>query len=458
MMKPMQNVLLAAVLALVSASPVLAAQAVDLDDLLKQVEAGRQKDAKENARRIEAFRKDKANQARKLKEMKAERVRQEAISKERETRFDQNEQEIIQLQKTLRERLGSLKELFGVLQQAAGQASGDFQASMTNVQFPDRIQFLDALAKKMGESDRLASIEEIERLWFELQREMTESGKVVRFDTNIITAGGEDVQRTVVRVGVFNAISGGKYLNYNPDTGRLSELARQPQKRYLDKVEKLEDLQSGQTAFGLDPSRGQLLSLLVRAPSLEERLEQGGIVGYIVLSLGAIALLFAAYRLTWLTIVGAKIRAQVKNPDKPGNNPLGRVLKVYAENRDDNVEALELRLGEAVMKEVPRFQSGLMFMKIIAVIAPLMGLLGTVTGMIITFQQITLFGTGDPQMMAGGISQALMTTVQGLVVAIPTVFLHTLMSSRAKVLTQILEEQAVGMVAEQAERKAGKGC
>ncbi len=287
---------------------------------------------------------------------------------------------------------------------------------------------------------------------------MTESGKVVRFNTNIITANGEDVQRPVVRVGVFNAISGGKYLNYNPDTGRLSELARQPQGRYLEKVEKLENLKSGYTAFGLDPSRGQLLSLLVKAPSLEERLDQGGIVGYIVLALGAIALLFAAYRLIWLTIVGAKIRAQVKRPDQPGNNPLGRVLKVYAENKDDNVEALELRLGEAVMKEVPKFQSGLMFMKIIAVIAPLMGLLGTVTGMIITFQQITLFGTGDPQMMAGGISQALMTTVEGLVVAIPTVFLHTLMTSRAKVLTQILEEQAVGMVAEQAEKQAGKGC
>ena len=457
-MKSIQSIVAALILSLFTAGPALAVKAVDLDDLLKQVEAGRQKDAKTNARRIADFRKDKANQARKLKEMKAERARQESISKQRETQFDKNEQEIIQLQKTLKDRLGSLKELFGVLQQAAGQASGDFKASMTNVQFPERIQFLDALAKKMGESDKLASIEEIEKLWFELQREMTESGKVVRFNTNIITANGEDVQRPVVRVGVFNAISGGKYLNYNPDTGRLSELARQPQGRYLEKVEKLENLKSGYTAFGLDPSRGQLLSLLVKAPSLEERLDQGGIVGYIVLALGAIALLFAAYRLIWLTIVGAKIRAQVKRPDQPGNNPLGRVLKVYAENKDDNVEALELRLGEAVMKEVPKFQSGLMFMKIIAVIAPLMGLLGTVTGMIITFQQITLFGTGDPQMMAGGISQALMTTVEGLVVAIPTVFLHTLMTSRAKVLTQILEEQAVGMVAEQAEKQAGKGC
>jgi len=95
----------------------------------------------------------------------------------------------------------------------------------------------------------------------------------------------------------------------------------------------------------------------------------------------------------------------------------------------------------------------LMFLKIIAVVAPLLGLLGTVTGMIITFQAITLFGTGDPKLMAGGISTALVTTVQGLCVAIPTVLLHTLVASRARRLNQILEEQAAGMVAVQSERR-----
>ncbi|MGV6853388.1 MAG: MotA/TolQ/ExbB proton channel family protein [bacterium] len=436
--------------------PVLAVAPVNMDDLLNQVEQGRHKDAQANAKRIQAFKKDKASQAKKLKDMKSERSRQEGISKRKESQFDVNEQEIIQLQDTLKTRLGSLKELFGVLQQAAGQASGDFQASVTNVQFPERIKFLDDLAKKMGQSDQLASIEEIERLWFELQREMTQSAKVVKFKTTIISADGKEVERDVTRIGVFNTVSNGRYLNYTPETGRIAELARQPQSRFLNKIGELESSTSGYHAFGLDPSRGQLLSMLVKAPSLEERLDQGGIIGYIVLSLGALALIFAIWRLFYLFVVGGKIRSQMKNLDNPGNNPLGHVLKVYSENKAANVETLELRLGEAVMREVPKFQSGLMFMKIIAVIAPLMGLLGTVTGMIITFQMITLFGAGDPQMMAGGISQALMTTVEGLVVAIPTVFLHTLMSSRAKVLSQILEEQAVGMVAEQSEAHLGQ--
>ena len=118
------------------------------------------------------------------------------------------------------------------------------------------------------------------------------------------------------------------------------------------------------------------------------------------------------------------------------------------------MEVLELKLGEAILKELPKFNSMLSFLKIISVVAPLLGLLGTVTGMIVTFQAITLYGAGDPKLMAGGISTALVTTVLGLVVAIPTVFLHTLVQSRAKRLTQILQEESAGMLSERAERMA----
>ena len=111
-----------------------------------------------------------------------------------------------------------------------------------------------------------------------------------------------------------------------------------------------------------------------------------------------------------------------------------------------------LKLGEQILKETPKFNTMLPFLKIISVVAPLLGLLGTVTGMIITFQAITLYGAGDPKLMAGGISTALVTTVLGLCVAIPTVFLHTLVQSRAKRLTQILQEEAAGMLSERAEK------
>ena len=449
-----RNLLGAVSLIIFTASFQAGAAVVNLDDLLKQVKSGRVNDAKENAERIKAFRANKAQQAGKLADMKAERKRQEQRSVKLEKDFDVNEKKLAVLEKTLHERLGNLKELFGVLQQASGDARGQFENSLTQLQFKDRGEFLTELAKKMGQSSKLASIEEIERLWFELQREMTESAKVVRFTARVITAQGEEETRSVTRVGLFNVVSQGKYLQYVPETGNLVELGRQPPGRYLDGVRELEQASSGMVGFAIDPSRGQLLSLLVQSPSLIERIKQGGVVGYIILVLGLIALLVAGEKLINLWLTNRRVNAQVKDTSKPNaNNPLGRVLAVYEANPDANTETLELRLSEAVLKETTGLNRSLMFLKVIAVVAPLMGLLGTVTGMIVTFQAITLFGTGDPKLMAGGISQALVTTVLGLCVAIPTVFLHTMTVIRSKRIIQVLEEQATGMVAERSENE-----
>jgi biopolymer transport protein ExbB len=300
----------------------------------------------------------------------------------------------------------------------------------------------------------MPTLEEIERIWFELQREMTESAKVARINTTVVNANGEEEQREVVRVGLFNVVSDGKYLEYVPETGRLVELQRQPQSRYTGRAEDLQESAEGMNAFAVDPTRGQLLALLVQSPSLMERIQQGQIVGYTIIVLGIIGLLVAIWRLLSLSTTAAKVSGQTKHLDKAGDNPLGRVIKVALDNPDADVEALELKLGEAILKETPKFTSMLSFLKIISVVAPLLGLLGTVTGMIITFQAITLYGAGDPKLMAGGISTALVTTVLGLVVAIPMVFLHTLVQSRAKRLTQILQEEAAGMLSERAERMA----
>ena len=135
------------------------------------------------------------------------------------------------------------------------------------------------------------------------------------------------------------------------------------------------------------------------------------------------------------------------------SNPLGRVLKVGKDNFNKDIDTLELKLAEAIMAERPSIERGIGFIKIISVVAPLAGLLGTVTGMIVTFQMITLYGTGDPKLMAGGISQALVTTVLGLLVAIPTSLLHSFTQSSARGIISILEEQSTGILAERAESK-----
>ncbi len=442
-----------ACLALALSGSAFAVEAVSLDDLLAQVKQGRVKDAAENKARMDEFQKNRAQQQQALSNMRAEQTRGEQRSQTLEDAFEVNDVAIVELERALQERLGDLKELFGVLQQAAGDARGNFEDSLTQVQFPDRLDWLTKFAQKMGSTTRMPTMAEIERLWFELQREMTESGKVVKFDTAVINADGVEEQRSVTRIGLFNAVSGPDYLEYIPETSRLVELQRQPQSRYTSRAEDLEEASSGLLPFAVDPTRGQLLGLLVQSPSLAERIDQGQIVGYTILVLGAIGLSLAIWRLLVLTGIGAKVRNQIRNLNQPGNNPLGRVIKVAHDNPNVDIEGLELKLGEAIMKEVPKLNVMLPFLKIIAVVAPLLGLLGTVQGMIITFQAITLYGAGDPKLMAGGISTALVTTVEGLCVAIPMVFLHTLVASRARRLTQILQEEATGMLSERAEQQ-----
>ena len=431
-----------------------AATAISLDELLAQVKTGRVTDAADNKARLDEFRANRGTQSKLLNAEKAEQKRQENNSVRMEAEFERNDAQILVLETAFQDRLGGLKELFGVLQQASGDARGQFETSLTQVQYPERTDFLLEFAKKMGQSNRLASLEEIERLWFEMQREMTETSKVVTFTANVVNASGEENQQEVTRIGAFNVVSEGKYLEFISETQRLVELQRQPPSRYTGRIGDLTSADSGKFPVGLDPTRGQLLSLLVQSPSLMERIDQGKTVGYVIIVLGIIGVLIAIWRVLILTAVGAKVNSQVKNLSEPKtNNPLGRVLKIAQDSAGADIETIELKLGEAILRETPKFNAMLPLLKIISVVAPLLGLLGTVTGMIVTFQAITLYGAGDPKLMAGGISTALVTTVLGLVVAIPTVFLHTLVSSRARRLTQILQEEAAGMLAELAEGK-----
>jgi biopolymer transport protein ExbB len=212
------------------------------------------------------------------------------------------------------------------------------------------------------------------------------------------------------------------------------------------------------SAFGVDPTGptgGSYLAALIDSPTLTERWHQGGVVGYVISAVGVLAMLIAFWRLVVLSIEDMKVNAQLKSTKANTNNSLGRVLKVHEDNPSMDSETLELKLSEAILKETPRLENSLNLLKIIAAVAPLLGLLGTVTGMIITFQAITIFGAGDPKAMAGGISGALVTTVLGLVVAIPTVLLHTFVSGRAKKIIHVLDQQTTGIIAEHTEGHAG---
>ncbi len=430
-------------------------KALSLDQLLRRVEQGRLADNQEFQKREREFQQARGEQQRLLKEAQGQKASEERRSNELETQYDANELQLAELQQTLTTRLGALKELFGVMQQVAGDSRARFEASLTNIQYPDRPEFLEALAKKIGSSSRLPSLDEIERLWFELQREMTESGRVVKFNADVITQAGTTEKMEVVRVGLFNIVSDGKYLKYEPETGSISELPRQPEgSRFVNSTEDIFGAAPGEkVAFGVDPTLGQVLNSLLARPNFQERIQQGGLVGYLIIALGIIGLLIALERMIVLGLTSRKVTAQLNSPEPRDDNPLGRVLAVYDQHKTVDTETLELKLSEAIFKEAPALNRALLFIKIISVVAPLMGLLGTVTGMIQTFQAITLYGTGDPKLMAGGISQALVTTVEGLSVAIPMVLLHTLVSGRSRRVMQVLQEQSAGIIARHAEKR-----
>ncbi|AQQ66638.1 energy transducer TonB [Microbulbifer agarilyticus] len=450
-----KRVLAVAAAGLFSVSAVAQDKASNLDQLLKMVQGSKVAESAEHKKREADFRRQKANQGSLLRQAENTRTSEEARSAALEKKYEEQELLVQQKRQQLDERLGSLKELFGHLTSTAGDLRANMDTSLVSAQYPGRAEFLDQLIDKMNSATKLPTIQEIERLWYEMQRETVEAGKVVKFNTTVILPDGEQVDQEVVRVGNFNIVSNGKYLEMN-DNQKLAELIRQPSGKFQSMAADLQGASSGFSPFGVDPTGptgGSLLKALIASPSLAERWHQGGIVGYIITGVGVVAVLLAIWRLIVLSGVNAKVNAQLRSSTPNTNNPLGRVLSVAEENKGVDGETLELKMEEAVLKERPAIESGLNLLKIIAMVAPLLGLLGTVTGMIITFQAITIFGAGDPKAMAGGISSALITTVLGLCVAIPTVLLHTIVNGRAKRILHILDERSAGIVAENAERK-----
>jgi biopolymer transport protein ExbB len=436
-------------------APALAQDAKTLDELLQMIESAKLSESADYRNREAAFKRDQRKQAQLLKQAQNTKSAEERRSDRLEQKIRDNDQILAGLREQRDKRLGSLKELFGHLTGAAGDIRANLDQSIVSAQIPGRTEFLDSLIEKMSSDTRLPSIEDIEKLWYEQQREMVESARIVKFNRTVLRANGEQEEMEVVRVGTYNLLSDGMYLEYSTENGLVSELARQPS-AHQGSAEDLQEATSGFTKVGLDPTGplgGGLLRALINTPTLVERWHFGGIVGYVITAVFAVAIGLAIWRFVVLSGMSSKVTSQLKSGTATGDNPLGRVLKVAADNPGLDPESLELKLHEAVLKERPEIESGLNLLKIISMVAPLLGLLGTVTGMIITFQMITLFGAGDPKAMAGGISQALITTVLGLVVAIPTVLMHTLVNGKAQRILHVLEEQSAGIVAGSVEGK-----
>jgi len=452
------SLLTALVLSIASAQ--VAGQATSLANLLDLVENDRVAESEEYQARVQEFEQNAARQQEILDTTNQRITTEETDSDALSDEFEANQIILADKREILRDRRGDLNELFGTLQGVAGDFLSNFQNSLISSQHSGRTGQLEEIIARAGSTVEQLNVEEMERFWFFMHQELTESGRVVSFNADVTLPNGDTANRSVVRVGAFNAVSEGEYLSYSGDIGHLQVLPRQPDAAIMSGAASLQSSSAGFTKVGIDPTGGvggQVMANLVNFPTVEEQVRNNsGVIGFIIIGVGIVGILIGFLRLLMLSLTSIKVRGQLKR-DKPAkNNPLGRVLLVAENNPGADTETLELKLGEAILQETPRLESMLTLIKMIATIAPLGGLLGTVTGMIQVFQQITVYGAGDPTIMAGGISQALMTTVLGIVVAIPTIFMHTVVKSRSDNIIHVLEEQATGMIAQKAEQIANR--
>ena len=420
----------------------------DLDQLLSTVKQQQQRQREINREREREFLADKKRQQQLLQQARRDFERQQRENQPLVAVTEDNVKEIARLEQSLEKVVEDMGDLSSTFREFAGDFSAVLSDSMLSAQFPERAEQLQQLA----DNDTQVSIEEIESLWLLLQQDMTEGGKIDSFNTEVIDTAGAARNSDVLRVGVFSAFADGDFLRYIPETGELLVLSRQPPSRYRTAARGFASGDGSLVSLAVDPTRGSLLGMLSFTPDLRERIEQGGTIGLIIIGLGLFGLVLTLWRLSYLLMVSRRIKSQLRDVAQPdAGNPLGRVLLAVRGLSLDEEELVQLKLDEAVLAEMPAIERGNGLIKLLAATSPLLGLLGTVTGMILTFQAISLFGTGDPKLMAGGISQALITTVLGLVVAIPLLFGHSVVAWMASSMIQQLDEQCAGVLARSAE-------
>ena len=377
------------------------------------------------------------------KKVKSDLDAAEDLSQRLISEFDENEKTLSELEEKLTLKLGNLGEMFGVVKQVSGQTRGEFKNSITNIDNPNRDLFL----KNLAESKKLPDLEDISGLWVELLKEIRNAETIKTFTTEVLSADGDNSELEVLRIGTFSITQDGNFLKHLIDTNQVEFLPSQPSGVNKRKLRRLQGSSEGVYEVDIDPTRGAILDKLIQKKTFFQRIADGGFVGYVIILLGLGGVALASERIYVLRNTLDSIREQENSADILQNNLLGSLLQTAKENINESLDSLELILDEKIQSITPTIEIRVKAIKLIATVAPLLGLLGTVIGMIETFQAITLFGTGDPKLMAGGISQALVTTMLGLIVAAPLLFMHSYAENYSKSIISFLEEKASGIVA-----------
>jgi biopolymer transport protein ExbB len=448
-------------LSLAVAAQLIAGAAVaqtSLTDLLKAVQNSRAEEARVNREREAEYRAAADKQASLMAGAVAKRNQAEAASASLSAQYDANETRINELNELLRQRQGNLGELFGVTRQIAGEIANSLGDSLINTQFPaekgqeDRVTFL----KRMADAKSLPSITELERMWFEITREMTASGQVAKYKAQVVQPDATSQEQEVVRVGGFTAVSGDEFLVYRE--GALKILPRQLPGHARGLAEDLGDATGPDySEMVVDPARGVLTELVTERPTWVQRFIHAEPIVWFILFVGFTGAGCAVIQTFYLLAERARVQRQLANPSNPtSDNSLGRVLAAFRGDPsgiEEDAEVAELRISEATLREIPKLERFQAFLRLAVAAGPLLGLVGTVVGMIITFQTITESGQSDPRLMANGIGQAMIATVAGLGIAIPLLFVNAFLTSMSKGIVQVLDEQSTGLLAESIEKR-----
>ena len=439
--------------ALVSALPATA-QVASLNDVLDAVRRDSNALTQENEQRLQAFRRETAEQQASMSTLRAELNAANGRGQALANQVAATEGELADARAQISELAGDFSLLHGQFREASQQVMPVIRNSLASAEYPGRA---DGLAE-VAQSTALPTREELDRLPKAILQEMIAQSEVKAFEAPVQQIGpdGETQVKTVFRVGVFNAVTTDGYRFVEMNDGNLSAFAKDPPGNFSSAMRAL--VNAGDTDVvkaPIDPSKGTLFDTYGKLPTFQDRIDAGGTVGYVIIALGIIGVILGLFKLVSIILMTGAMNSSAKKKEAGSGNPIARVFAVYEEHRKDGLETLEMKLDEQILKESPKIDRFNDILKVLASVAPLLGLLGTVIGMIVTFTAITIYGAGDPQLMADGISQALMTTVMGLCAAIPLLLIHAVCSAASRSAAQLLDEQAAGLVAERSEQEAG---
>ncbi len=377
--------------------------------------------------------------------------------KNKSEELDKREKEVSE---ALTQTDSMINELVGVIRVNAKDVDGLISQNLQTALEKDSTEFIQTIAQ----SQRFPGMDDVRALTQGLRAQIESTGEVSLSKGQIVDRAGHQVEADVLLIGPFTAAYRTAdevgFCNYSVTGRKLYALSRLPDSRMQSRLEEYMDGEGD--SVPMDISRGGALRQLTHELKLWDQVPKGGPIVWPILAILAIGLLIVAERVFFLLrkklnadklmrtieadIAENKWPECTKECEKHRGSPVAKVLKAGLECCRMPREELENALQEAILHEIPPMERFLSTLGMLAAIAPLMGLLGTVTGMIDTFHVITLHGTGDPRLMSGGISEALVTTMLGLTVAIPLMLCQTLLSRAVDNRIGEMEEKAVALV------------